>query len=194
MCKSHSIVAKENKEYNKKVLIFELSVIIPHLEQAIASTCDGNKANVRNITFAVTEPRINKEQKGSNCWKKGGPLVKKMAQYTTGEKSKDGRENGEKRERRQTRLSPLSLWYDKFMHSSCVCQSKKARGVCRTISQGGRREERKGEKQEKKKKEERAETLSSNSRKWVDRGRLCSLCGFNESTVFRTRRGTRELA
>lgn len=43
---------------------------------------------------------------------------------------------------------------------------------------------------------ERAETLSSNSRKWVDpdRGRLCSLCGFNESTVFRTRRGTRELA
>lgn len=47
---------------------------------------------------------------------------------------------------------------------------------------------------ERKKKEERAETLSSNSRKWVDRGRLCSLCGFNESTVFRTRRGTRELA
>lgn len=43
---------------------------------------------------------------------------------------------------------------------------------------------------------ERAETLSSNSRKWVDpdRGRLCSLCGFNESTVFRTLRGTRELA
>lgn len=43
---------------------------------------------------------------------------------------------------------------------------------------------------------ERAETLSSNSRKWVDpdRGRLCSLCGFNESTVFRTPRGTGELA
>lgn len=48
----------------------------------------------------------------------------------------------------------------------------------------------------KKRRGERAETLSSNSTKWVDpdRGRLCSLCGFNESTVFRTRRGTRELA
>lgn len=59
---------------------------------------------------------------------------------------------------------------------------------------GGKREERK----EKKKQErgERAETLSSNSRKWVDpdRDRLCSLCGFNESTVFRTQRGTWELA
>lgn len=45
------------------------------------------------------------------------------------------------------------------------------------------------------KREEGAETLSSNSGKWVDpdRGRLCSLCGFNESTVFRTSGGTGEL-
>lgn len=58
------------------------------------------------------------------------------------------------------------------------------------------REEGGKKKARKRKRGERAETLSSNSRKWVDpdRGRLCSLCGFNESTVFRTRRGTRELA
>lgn len=60
---------------------------------------------------------------------------------------------------------------------------------------GGKKKEarvREGEKEGR----ERAETLSSNSRKWVDpdRGRLCSLCGFNESTVFRTPRGTGELA
>lgn len=63
-------------------------------------------------------------------------------------------------------------------------------------ARGGKREERKGEKRGKKRRGERAETLSSNSRKWVDpdRGRLCSLCGFNESTVFRTQRGTGELA
>lgn len=63
---------------------------------------------------------------------------------------------------------------------------------------GKKREERKEKKKNeaRKRRGERAETLSSNSRKWVDpvRGRLCSLCGFNESTVFRTRRGTRELA
>lgn len=59
---------------------------------------------------------------------------------------------------------------------------------------GGRKKGRRG--REKSSEKERAETLSSNSRKWVDpdRGRLCSLCGFNESTVFRTQRGTRELA
>lgn len=66
----------------------------------------------------------------------------------------------------------------------------------------GRKEGRRGKrgrrekKARKRKRGERAETLSSNSGKWVDpdRGRLCSLCGFNESTVFRTRRGTGELA
>lgn len=61
--------------------------------------------------------------------------------------------------------------------------------------EGTRREGREGARR-RKKGGEGAETLSSNSRKWVDpdRGRLCSLCGFNESTVSRTRRGTRELA
>lgn len=60
----------------------------------------------------------------------------------------------------------------------------------------GRRGKRGGGGVEKRKRGERAETLSSNSGKWVDpdRGRLCSLCGFNESTVFRTQRGTGELA
>lgn len=56
----------------------------------------------------------------------------------------------------------------------------------------GKRGARKEEKQEIEK--EGAETPRSNSRKWADGGGLCSLCGFNESTVFRTRRGTRELA
>lgn len=60
----------------------------------------------------------------------------------------------------------------------------------------GRGKRGRGKKRGKKRRGERAETLSSNSRKWVDpdRGRLCSLCGFNESTVFRTQRGTGELA
>lgn len=92
---------------------------------------------------------------------------------------------------RQTCLS-MSLWYDKFMHSSCVCQSWKVRDVCWAISRGrkeGSEEERKARREK-----EGAETPRSNGRKWADGGRLCSLCGFNESTVFRTRRGTRELA
>ena len=46
----------------------------------------------------------------------------------------------------------LSLWYDKFMHNSCVCQSRQARGVCWAISQGRRRETKKEEKQEGEKK------------------------------------------
>lgn len=34
------------------------------------------------------------------------------------------REGGWWRKERQTCLSLPSLWYDKFMHSSCVCQSR----------------------------------------------------------------------
>lgn len=63
---------------------------------------------------------------------------------------------------------------------------------------GGEEKKRrkKGDEARKEKRGERAETLSSNRRKWADpdRGRLCSLCGFNESTVFGARRGTGELA
>lgn len=156
----------------------------------------------------MTELRNIKKWKGSNCWKikKGEVHLWKRWHRThnSREKHKDGRENSERERKkggRQTCLSLLSLWYDKFMHSSCVCQSRKARGVCWTISQGGeeggRKRGRKKKREREGKKErgrKRAETLSSNSRKWVDRGRLCSLCGFNESTVFRTLRGTRELA
>lgn len=100
---------------------------------------------------------------------------------------------------RHTCLSVPSLWYDKFMHSSCVCQSRPGVFVGLFLREEGvkKREERKeGKKARKRKRGERAEKLSSNSRKWVDpyRGRLCSLCGFNKSTVFRTQRGTRDLA
>lgn len=101
-------------------------------------------------------------------------------------------------EERQTRLSLPTLWYDKFMHSSCVCQSRPGVFAGQFLRVGRREEEGREEGGEKAERErgERAETLSSNSRKWVDpdRGRLCSLCGFNESTVLRTRRGTGELA
>lgn len=101
-------------------------------------------------------------------------------------------------EEKHSCLSLPSLWYDKF-YAQQLCLSIKARGVCRTISQGGRSEEQGGEEvgdEARKRRGERVGTLSSNSRKWVDpdKGRLCSLCGFNESTVFSTRRGTRELA
>lgn len=128
-----------------------------------------------------------KEKKGSDCWKKRGLLVKKMAQNTTWEKWE--------RERKRDSLSLPSLWYDKFMHGSCVCQSRPGVFVGQFLREEGEGRE-KGGKSKKAKRGERAETLSSNSRKWVDpdRVRLCSLCGFNESTVFRTRRGTRELA
>lgn len=86
-------------------------------------------------------------------------------------------------------FSPVSVV--RQVYAQQLCLSIKARGVCWTISQG-----EEGEKRGRREKRERAETLSSNSRKWVDpdRGRLCSLCGFNESTVFRTQRGTGELA
>lgn len=120
-----------------------------------------------------------------------------MAQnYKSRGKNKDG-EGEENRRERETDLSfsAVSLWYDKFMHSSCVCQSRPGVfvGLFLREEEGKKRKEKKSKRE---KRGERAETLSSNSRKWVDpdRGRLCSLCGFNESTVFRTRRGTRELA
>lgn len=44
---------------------------------------------------------------------------------------------------KQTCLSLLSLWYDKF-YAQQLCLSIKARGVCWTVSQGGRREEEEG--------------------------------------------------
>lgn len=83
------------------------------------------------------------------------------------------------------------------MHSSCICQSSP--GVFVGQLRGGRRgeeESKGGKKNERQRQRERVETLSSNSRKWVDpdRVRLCSLGGFNESTVFRAQGGTRELA
>lgn len=136
--------------------------------------------------------------------KKRGPLVKKDGtEHNSREKQRrEGGETARKGEKeRQTCLSLPSLWYDKFMHSSCVCQSRPGVFVGQFLREEGgkKREERKGRigrGARKRKRGERAETLSSNSRKWVDpdRGRFCSLCGFNESTVFRTRRGTRELA
>lgn len=141
-----------------------------------------------NISLAATElcsKKKKKKEERQRLLKKEVRWLKRTARM--GEKEK------------QTCLSLPSLWYDKF-YAQQLCLSIKARGVCWTISQGGRREEEgreEGEKNEaRKRRGERAETLSSNSRKWVDpvRGRLCSLCGFNESTVFRTRRGTRELA
>lgn len=58
---------------------------------------------------------------------------------------------------RQTCLSLPSLWYDKFMHSSCVCQSRpgvfvghflrEERGKKREGSNGGesKKEKKKGE-------------------------------------------------
>lgn len=139
--------------------------------------------------------------------KKRGPLVKKDGtEHNSREKQRrEGKCREREREKeRQTCLSLPSLWYDKFMHSSCVCQSRPGVFVGQFLREEGgkKREERKGRigrrgrGVRKRKRGERAETLSSNSRKWVDpdRGRFCSLCGFNESTVFRTRRGTRELA
>lgn len=105
-------------------------MIIPHLEQAIASTCKKYKAKrvVKSITLAVTEPR-NKEKKGSDCLKKEVHWLKKMAQNYEEKQRRREREGGEKQTRkgekeRQTCLSLPSLWYDKFMHSSCVCQSR----------------------------------------------------------------------
>lgn len=61
--------------------------------------------------------------------------MKKMAQNTTREKRREEKKihkDGEGRKKtarkgekeRQTCLSLPSLWYDKFVHSSCVCQSR----------------------------------------------------------------------
>lgn len=88
---------------------------------------------------------------------------------------------------RQTCLFSPSLWYDKFMHSSCVSQSRPVVFVGLVLREEGETSGT-GKKKRERKREERAETLSSKGRKWVDpdRGRLCSLCGFTESTVFRT--------
>lgn len=112
-----------------------------------------------------------------------------------GKKQRRGREENRRERETDLSFSAVSLWYDKFMHSSCVCQSRPGVfvGLFLREEEGKKRKEKKARERER---GERAETLSSNSRKWVDpdRGRLCSLCGFNESTVFRTRRGTRELA
>lgn len=118
---------------------------------------------------------------------------------------KQRRERGKQRERERKRDRLVFLSRLCGMTSLCTAAVFVNQGQgCLLGNFSGRKEGRRGEerKEEKKKKArkrkrgERAETLSSNSRKWVDpdRGRLCSLCGFNESTVFRTRRGTRELA
>lgn len=95
------------------------------------------------------------KKKDSNIWKERGPLVTKMGLNTTPEQKKRTEPKMWKREREKNckkwgRKSHtcLSLWHDKFMHSSCVCQSRQTMGVCWTISQGGRREERKERKQE----------------------------------------------
>lgn len=115
---------------------------------------------------------------------------------TKTEEEEEGRERTARQEEKERRacLSLPSLWYDKFMHSSCVCQSRPGVFVGQFLRE--RKEGREEGEKEGGRERERAETLSSNSRKWVDpdRGRLCSLCGFNESTVFRTQRGTGELA
>lgn len=104
------------------------------------------------------------------------------------------------RERKRDRLVFLSRLCG--MTSLCTAAVFVNQGQgCLLDNFSGRKEGRRGGEKKKestkeRKRGERAETLSSNSRKWVDpdRGRLCSLCGFNESTVFRTRRGTGELA
>lgn len=85
--------------------------------------------------------------------------MKKMAQNSTPEKNITQEEGGrtERKGRNErpkcvppTLLPPQSLWYDKFMHSSCVCQSRKARGVVGQFlwQEGGKR----GRKEEKEKK------------------------------------------
>lgn len=81
-------------------------------------------------------------------FKKDGTEHNSKGKTKTGEE--ETARKGEKE--RQTCLSLPSLWYDKFMHSSCVCQSRPGVFVGQ-FSQGGRREERKGRK--KKKKQER---------------------------------------
>lgn len=77
---------------------------------------------------------------------KGGLLVKKDG---TGEKQTEGGgENSEKgRDReRQTCLSLPSLWYDKFMHSSCVCQSRLGVFVGQFLREEGGKRGRRGKK------------------------------------------------
>lgn len=143
---------------------------------------------------------VKEKNKGSDFFyqkkKKEVRWLKKMAQNATWEKNKDrrGGRNSETGRERGTDLSFSPVSVVRQVYAQQLCLSIKARGVCWTISQG--EEGGKRGRREKRERKERAETLSSNSRKWVDpdRGRLCSLCGFNESTVFRTQRETGELA
>lgn len=90
--------------------------------------------------------------------------MKKMAQKNKDRKGETARK-GEKE--RQTCLSLPSLWYDKFMHSSCVCQSRPGVFVGEFLrEEGGKKREREEEGGARKRKRgARAETLSSNSRK-----------------------------
>lgn len=66
---------------------------------------------------------------------------------------------GGREKERQTCLSLPSLWYDKFMHSSCVCQSRPGVfvGQFLRVEGGKKREERKEEKKKGKKEKKRGE-------------------------------------
>lgn len=111
---------------------------------------------MKNVTLAVKSKR-KERQRLLEKKKKEVRWLKKMAQSTTREKNKEGREGetarkGEKE--RQTCLSLPSLWYDKFMHSSCVCQSRPGVFVGQFLREEGgkKREERKGRRGVKKEK------------------------------------------
>lgn len=78
-----------------------------------------------------------------------------MAQnYKSRGKNEDRGENRRERERkrdRQTCLSPPSLWYDKFMHSSCVCQSRPGVFVGLFLREEGGKKRGRGKKREREK-------------------------------------------
>lgn len=100
-----------------------------------------------NTTLAVTElSRDRAEKKGSDCWEKEVRWFKKdgteRTQLERGKKTKPvGKTQRTGEEERQTRLSLPTLWYDKFMHSSCVCQSRPGVFAGQFLRVGRREEE-----------------------------------------------------
>lgn len=104
---------------------------------------------MKNITLAVKSKRKERQRLFGKKKKKRGPLVKKDGtEHNSREKQRrEGGETARKGEKeRQTCLSLPSLWYDKFMHSSCVCQSRPGVFVGQFLREEGgkKREERKG--------------------------------------------------
>ena len=113
----------------------------------LASTCKSIKLTWSDQHDSRSDrAEERKKRKAATVEKKRSAGLRKMApkEHDSKEEKKQSRwgktpRTGE--EERQTRLSLPTLWYDKFMHSSCVCQSRPGVFAGQFLRVGRREEE-----------------------------------------------------